>query len=443
MSDTYIKKVLDLPLSENIFYDPKIVLFLLLLIPVVILLSGFYPSVILSRFNPVNALKSKSNARVTKGISLRKGLVVVQFVIAQALIIGTLVIVLQMNYFNSKSLGFDKEAIVIVPFPTDSIGLSKLDFLKNKLSEQKGIEKFTLGFAGPAEQGNWYSNFKFDNAAKETDFGANLKWGDENYISTFGLKLIAGHNISPSDTATGFIVNETLLKMLGITDPNAAINKQINMWDGRVKARIVGVIKDFNSASLQQPLQPILIASNKEVYNMAGIKLKPGNIGNQLKNIEQIWSSIYPEYVFEYEFLDKKIANFYSSENKLSSLYKIFAAIAIFLSCLGLYGLASFMAVQRIKEVGIRKVLGASVKNVVYLFSKEFIVLISIAFIVASSVAYYFMKEWLQGYAYRIDMSWWIFISAGLISLFIALVTVSSQAIKAAVTNPVKTLRSE
>jgi ABC-type antimicrobial peptide transport system permease subunit len=439
----YIKNVLDLPLPLNIFHDPLIIVILGILIPLVIFLSGFYPSVILSRFNPVNALKSKVNARITKGISLRKGLVVVQFVIAQALIIGTLVIVLQMNYFNSKSLGFDKEAIVIVPFPTDSIGTSKLDFLKNKLAEQKAIEKFTLGFAGPAETGNWYSNFKFDNAAKETDFGANLKWGDDNYISTFGLKLIAGHNISHSDTATGFLINETLLKMLGIPDPNAALNKEINMWDGKVKAKIVGVIKDFNSASLQQPLQPILIASNKEVYNIVGIKLKPGNISDGLKNIERIWSSVYPEYVFEYEFLDKKIADFYSNENKLSSLYKIFAALAIFLSCLGLFGLASFMAVQRIKEVGIRKVLGASVKNVVYLFSKEFIVLIGIAFIIASSVAYYFMKQWLQGYTYRIDMSWWIFISAGLISLFIALITVSSQAIKAAVANPVKTLRSE
>jgi ABC-type antimicrobial peptide transport system permease subunit len=181
----------------------------------------------------------------------------------------------------------------------------------------------------------------------------------------------------------------------------------------------------------------------KNRYNMVGIKLKVQNIRQEIKNIEQIWSTVYPEYVFEYQFLDKKIASFYDAENKLSSLYKIFAAIAIFLSCLGLYGLASFMAVQRIKEVGIRKVLGASVQNVVMLFSKEFIALIAVAFIVASAVAYYFMNQWLQAYTYRIGLSWWIFLSAGLLSLFIALITVSSQAIKAAIANPIKSLRTE
>lgn len=439
----YIKNVLELPLSNNIFGDPSIIVFLAILVPVVIFLSGFYPSVILSRFNPVNALKSKASAKVSKGISLRKGLVIVQFVIAQALIIGTIVIVLQMHYFNSKSMGFDKEAIITVPVPTDSIAVSKMDYLKNKLATENGIEKFSFGFASPAEKGNWFSNFKFDHAATETDFGANLKWADENYLNTFGLQLIAGHNITKSDTTNAFVVNETLLKMVGITDPNEAINKEISMWNNQIKANIVGVIKDFHSASLQQPLQPVLIASMKKRYNMVGIKLKVQNIRQEIKNIEKIWSTVYPEYVFEYQFLDKKIASFYEAENKLSSLYKIFAAIAIFLSCLGLYGLASFMAVQRIKEVGIRKVLGASVQNVVMLFSKEFIALIAVAFIVASALAYYFMNQWLQAYTYRIGLSWWIFLSAGLLSLFIALITVSSQAIKAAIANPIQSLRTE
>jgi ABC-type antimicrobial peptide transport system permease subunit len=187
----------------------------------------------------------------------------------------------------------------------------------------------------------------------------------------------------------------------------------------------------------------VIIASNKANYGMVGIKLKAGDFNATIKNIEKIWSQAYPEYVFEYQFLDQKIARFYSDENKLSMLYKMFAVIAILLSCLGLYGLASFMAVQRIKEVGIRKVLGASVQNVIYLFSKEFIILISIAFVIASAIAYYFMRKWLQGYAFRIDLSWWIFLIGGLLSLLIALVTVSSQAIKAAMANPVKNLRTE
>lgn len=438
-----IKRVLELPLSNNIFSDPAILWVLLLMTPVVIFLSGFYPSVVLSRFNPITALKSKIVASAAKRFSIRKGLVVIQFVIAQALIIGTLVIVKQMDYFNSKSMGFDKEAIISIPFPDDSVGISKINYVRNRLSQQRSIDKFSFGMATPAERGNWYSDFKFDHAAKSTDFGANLKWADSNYLNTYNLTLIAGRNIRQTDTANEFMVNETLLKMVGVTDPKAALNKEINLWDGRIKANIVGIIKDFHSSSLQDRISPVLIASNKENYGMVGIKLKAGDFKTTINNIEKLWSEVYPEFVFEYQFLDEKIANFYRQESKLSNLYKIFAAIAILLSCLGLYGLASFMAVQRIKEVGIRKVLGASVKDVIYLFSKEFIVLISIAFVIAAAIAYYFMRQWLQGYEYRTDLSWWIFLLAGLLSLFIALLTVSSQAIKAAIANPVKNLRTE
>lgn len=438
-----IKNILVLPLSTDIFKEPSIFLFLLLLTPIVILLSGFYPSIVLSKFNPIAALKSKASAARTKGFSLRKALVVVQFVIAQALIIGTLIIVKQMNYFNSKSMGFDKDAIITVPFPSDSASRTKLDFLKNKLSEQKGIAKFTLAFASPADNGGWYSDFKFDHSDKRTNFGANMKWADDKYLDMYGIKLVAGRNLRQSDTANEFLVNEKLLSMLGITDPNAALNKEINMWDGQIKANIVGVVKDFHSTSLRDEVAPVIIGSSKKNYLVAGIKLKGSNYKDAISGIEKIWNELYPDYVFEYQFLDEKIARFYTQEKKLSDLYKLFAIVAILLSCLGLYGLASFMAVQRIKEVGIRKVLGASVKNVIYLFSKEFIILISIAFVFATAVAYYFMHKWLQGFAYRIDLSWWIFALAGLLSLFIALITVSSQAIKAALTNPVKNLRTE
>jgi ABC-type antimicrobial peptide transport system permease subunit len=438
-----IKSILELPLSDNIFSDPAIALLLLALMPVVVILSGFYPAIILSRFNPITALKSKVAGRSSRGITIRKGLVIVQFVIAQALIIGTLVIVLQMNYFNSKSMGFDKEAVISVAFPNDSTGLSKTGYLKDELSRTEGIDKFSFSLASPAESGNWYSDFKFDHSDKTTNFSANLKWADSNYLNTYKLDLVAGRNLRQSDTVNEFLVNETLLKMLGVTKPENAINKQIDLWNGRFIANIVGVLKDFHSTSLQQEIPALIIASNKEEYALVGIKLKQGDIKSTINRIEKIWSRVYPEYVFEYQFMDEKIAAFYQQENKLSHLYKIFAAIAIILSCLGLYGLASFMAVQRIKEVGIRKVLGASVQNVIYLFSKEFIILISIAFIIAASVSWYFMDKWLQGYVYRIQLSWWIFLAGGLISLLIALLTVSSQAVKAAITNPVKNLRTE
>jgi ABC-type antimicrobial peptide transport system permease subunit len=190
-------------------------------------------------------------------------------------------------------------------------------------------------------------------------------------------------------------------------------------------------------------MSPVIIGNNKNTYRTINIKMQQLNMQSTIASIEKLWTSVYPEYVFEYQFLDDRIATFYKQERQLSVLYKIFAGIAIFLSCLGLYGLASFMAVQRIKEVGIRKVLGATVQNVVYLFSKEFIILIIIAFVIAAPIAWYFMKQWLQDFSYRIDISWWIFLIAGLLSLIIALITVSSQAIKAALANPVKNLRTE
>jgi ABC-type antimicrobial peptide transport system permease subunit len=215
------------------------------------------------------------------------------------------------------------------------------------------------------------------------------------------------------------------------------------MMNGLIKCPVVGVLKDFNDRSLRQNLAPLLIATNSTMYRQASIKLSTANIASSMQSIKKIWEKTFPNHVYEYRFLDDKIESFYKQENQLSNLYKIFAVIAIFLSCLGLYGLASFMAVQRIKEVGIRKVLGASVGGVVYLFSKEFIILITIAFIIASPVAWYFMNQWLQDYVYRINISWWIFIVGGISSIIIALITVSFQAIKAALANPVKSLRSE
>ena len=212
---------------------------------------------------------------------------------------------------------------------------------------------------------------------------------------------------------------------------------------GLRKCPVVGVLKDFNDRSLRQDLAPLLIATNSTMYRQASIKLSTTNMTTTLQSVKTIWEQTFPNFVYEYKFLDDKIESFYQQENQLSGLYKIFAVIAIFLSCLGLYGLASFMAVQRIKEVGIRKVLGASVSSVVYLFSKEFIILVTIAFIIASPVAWYFMDKWLKGYVYRINISWWIFIVGGISAIIIALITVSFQAIKAALTNPVKSLKAE
>ncbi|HMU10796.1 MAG TPA: ABC transporter permease [Ferruginibacter sp.] len=438
----YLESVVNLPLSLNFARDPVISLFLLATALVVVLLAGFYPAIILSRFNPVTALKSKAAAISGKGVSLRRGLVVFQFVIAQALIIGTLIIVQQMDYFKSRSMGFDKDAIVNVAFPQDSVSKTKLDYLKNRLTGIDGVKSVSFSFASPADDGNWSSNFRFDHADKETDWNANLKWADADYLKTYSIALVAGRNLIPSDTAREFLVNETLLKRLGITDPQQALNKEIDLW-GQMKFSIVGVVKDFNAMSLRRALVPILITTVKDFYGTAGIKLQTKDVAGTLKKVGAVWNEVYPDFVYEQKFLDNKIENFYTQERKLSNLYKIFAALAIFLSCLGLYGLASFMAVQKIKEVGIRKVLGASVSNILFLFSKEFLLLIGIAFLIATPLAYYFMHGWLQDFVYRVNISWWVIALSGLIAVAVAMITISFKAVKAAVANPVKSLRSE
>ncbi len=440
----YVNQLLELSLSFNIFSNPSVILFLLAVTIVVTALAGFYPSIVLSRFNPVNALKSKLTVNAAKGISLRRGLVVFQFIIAQALIIGTLIIIQQMNYFMGQPLGFDKDAIINVPFRVDSVWFSKADYLRQQLLSVNGVQAVSFSSNTPVEDANdMWSTFRFNNAQKEEDFKAITKFADNEYAPAYKLQLVAGRNLQPSKMTREFLVNESLVKSLGIKKPEDILNKEISIWGDRIKCPVVGVLKDFNDRSFRNDLAPLLITTNVTMYSQAGIKLETKNISSTLQSVKTIWEQIFPGDVYEYKFLDDKIASFYKQENQLSQLYKIFAAISIFLSCLGLYGLASFMAVQRIKEVGIRKVLGATAGNIVYLFSKEFITLIAIAFTVATPIAWYFMHQWLQDYVYRISISWWVFLTGGLVAIIIALITISFQAIKAAMANPVKSLRTE
>jgi len=439
----FINSILGLSLEISGTNALPVVLFLLACSIVVTLVAGLYPAVVLAGYKPVTALKTRMAAKHTAGISLRRSLVVFQFIVTQALIIGTLVIVKQMSYFSNQPLGFDKDTIVNIPLPTDSAGNAKLGYLKKQLQNISGVKNVSLGSNTPIEDNteNW-SMFKFDHAAEENGFYSIYKNADEDYLATYQLPLIAGRNITASDTAREFLVNELLVKKLGLQHPEDILNKEIKFND-KYKGLVVGVLKDFNTRSFRDDLAPMMITSMKSNYNQAAVKLITGNAGNVLPAIEKTWNSNFPNFVFEYKFLDEKIETFYKQEKQLAYLYKIFAVIAIFLSCLGLYGLASFMAVQRIREVGIRKVLGASVQSIVYLFSKEFILLIALSFIIATPLAWYYMHQWLQHFSYRIELSWWIFLAGGLAAVIIALITVSFQAVKAAIANPVKSLRSE
>jgi putative ABC transport system permease protein len=439
-----LNKLLEIKLTAAFIINPTILSFLIAVLVGVTLLSGMYPALILSGFNPIAALKNKISRGRSNGITLRRSLVVLQFGIAQVLIIGTIVIISQLNHFKNSALGFDKDAIITVPVPVDSLSQLKYNALKSDILQQPGVKSLSYSFASPSDNMNWGSPIKYDNAEKETDFRVNMKWAEADYFNLYDMKFVAGRPYVKSDTVREYVVNETLLKTLGITNPKDAIGKTINIWgDKNLTQKIVGVVKDFNVSSLREQIPPVLMASWNGQYQIANIKLKSTNVKPTLAAIEKLWTAAFPENIYEYKFLDEKIASFYKKEDQLSQLYKLFAGMAIFISCLGLYGMVSFMAVQRTKEVGIRKTLGASVANIVYLFSKEFTLLIIISFVIAAPVAWYFTQQWLQDFTYKIKPGIGIFVISIGASIIIAWITVGYKAISAALVNPVKSLRSE
>lgn len=439
-----ISRVMDLPLEINMLATYNVYALLFVIFLAVTFLAGFYPSIVVSAFNPVNALKSKIAAsRKSGGVSLRRSLVVFQFIIAQALIIGTLIILQQMNYFHKQSMGFTRDAIVNVPFRNDSVGNAKIAYLRDQLEHIKGIREVSFSNSAPSNDGNWWTGFKFDHQAEDAKFPSITRWVDYNFLNTYDIKLIAGRNLTRTDSVREFLVNETLVQKLGLK-PADVLNKNIDVWNGQIKGPIVGVVSDFAAGTLKEAVAPVFMSNIKRRFSSAGIRLTAGaDAQASLKAIEKLWNENFPEQIFEYQFLDQRIAEYYKEERQLSHLYEIFAGIAIFLSCLGLYGLASFMAVQRLKEVGVRKVLGATPAHIVSLFSREFILLIGVAFVIATPLVWYFMHNWLNNFVNRVDISWEVFVAGGMAALVIALITVSSQAIRAALMNPVNSLKAD
>jgi len=315
--------------------------------------------------------------------------------------------------------------------------------LKNDLLQQPGIQMVSYSMYVPAETAHWETDFKFDHSLKKTDFSADMKLADVDYFKMYKMQFVAGRSYRQSDTVNEIVVNEALVRKLGIKNPDDALGKTITFNEPEITAPIVGIVKDFHSYSFEDPIQPVISGPRKRSYQLANIKIETLKTKQVLTSIEKLWKASFPNNVYTYQFLDDKITGYYKDESRLAILYQLFAVIAIFISCLGLYGLVSFMAEQRRKEVGIRKVLGASIANIVYLFSKEFTILMGIAFVIAAPVAYYFMHEWLQSYAYRIGFGVKVFFSTILISMGIVLISIGYRSIKVAVANPVKNLRTE
>ncbi len=429
-----IQQPLKLLTSNTLF----LLLFLLLLVT---LFAGLYPALILSGFKPALALKNKITSATIGGISIRRGLVITQFAISQTLIIGTIVAISQMNYIRTADLGFNKDALFIMKANTDSVVYVKQDAFKQKLLQIPGVQSVSFSSDVPSSDNNWSGNFAFDHKPDEK-FDIFRKAADEDFIKTYGLHLVAGKVYAKSDTARELIINETLVRKLGVSNPQDIIGKEIRSGRNAWK-KIAGVVKDFNNNSLREDIKPLMIFERRERYSVTGVKIASSRIAETQAAVESAWNEYFPDYAYTSSYVDKDMADFYKQEAQLSLLYKIFAGIAIFISCLGLYGLVSFMSLQKTKEIGIRKLLGASVQSIIYLFSKEFIVLVIIGFLVAAPIAYFIMNSWLQNFVFKISISPVIFITAILSSLAIAWLTVGYKSIKAALRNPVDSLKSE
>jgi len=435
----YIKHVSSITETISLF-SWQTVIYLTILFIIVTLMAGLYPALVVSGFSPILALKNKINSASVGGISLRRSLVVLQFAISQVLIVGTLIAISQMNFIQNANLGLDKEGILVVRGNGDSTQLSRMDIFKSELKKNRSIVEVSQCTDVPSSDNGWGTNFAFNHKPDE-NYTLFLKFGDADYFKTFGLQFAAGGPYAQSDTIRDVVINETLVSKLGLKSPQEAIGKDIQLNDNWRK--ISGVVKDFRQNSLREETKPILIASSKRIYSYTALKLKGSNLGTIKEQVQQVWDKYFPEYANQTYFMDERIETFYEQEHQLALLYKIFASIAVFISCLGLYGLVSFMAVQRKKEVGIRKVLGASISQIIYLFSKEFTVLILIAFAIAAPVAWYMMSNWLHRFVYRIPMRPILFILAVVISVTIAWITVGYKSFRAALVNPAKSLKSE
>lgn len=432
-SDVWLNTKLD----PSQLAQPVVIAYIAGITITVILIAGLYPAFVQSAFQPVDSLKDKG-AMFVKGFTLRKGLVVSQFAISQILIVGTIIVANQMNFFENQDLGFNKDAVVSFYIPDHA----KMDVLYHQLVSNPGVEQVTLSNGAPSYNNN-FNGFTAPKFGIIKDDVTEVKFIDENYIDMFGLKMLAGQKVEkkgPKDTLQNIIVNETLIHKLGITDPEKAIGQQIN-WNG--PATITGVIRDFQSESKHKLRRACILIYNNNRFFMASVKLRSGSITKTMDQIGKSWSALFPDNLFEYKFLDDHIASFYKQEQKEYTAFKMFSAIAIIIGCLGLYGLVMFAAAQRTKEVGIRKVLGAPIINIIGLFSKEFVILIVIAFIIAAPVGYWMMHNWLSNYAYHISIGPGIFLVAIAASFGIAAITIAYQTIKAARVNPVKSLRSE
>lgn len=442
----FFSRLSGMPGNFQLWNHPSMLLVFVLLAIITGFVAGSYPALYLSAFRPIKVLKGRF-VNSLSAVNFRKALVIFQFAISAVLIISVIAIGRQMNYMRGKDLGFEKEQQVVIPLRSDN-AKNIYTAMKSELSRDKQILSVGASFYYPGIFNP--SDMNFYRATKTVSDAVNLKmnYADKNFMQTLGIKPVAGRLFAdefPADTNYRLVVNEAAISKLGFANADEAIGQQLAFdWrDSSYKFEIIGVVKDFNFEGLKLPIGPFAFQTVNSSFNYMVAHIGAGDPGPALQNIASTWKRLNPNEPFEYSFLDEDFQKNYQAESRLSALVRYFMTIAICLCCLGLLGLVTFSAEQRTKEIGIRKVLGSSVPGIVGLLSKDFLKLVLIGNLIAIPVAWFIMNKWIQDFAYRTTLSWWLFALAVVVSLAIAMLTLSIQAIKAAVTNPVKALRTE
>ena len=440
----YFNQLAGKTIHVNLLFQPYMVISFISLMLAVGLLAGSYPAFFLSAFQPVDVLKGKVS-KGFKGSWLRNALVVFQFAISIMLIIGTIVIYNQLTYIRNKDIGFNRNQVLVIQH-TDALKAQAATF-RNELLHISGVENATISGYLPVNYNRSNDAF-FTSPSLDQKTAMSMQfWGvDENYISTLDIKLLEGRNFSPQfpTDSGGLIINEAAAKFLATKN---LLNKRLyKIEDVKTKKitelHIIGVIKNFNFSSLREVITPLGLVLRHEPGNIS-VRINNAGIPAVIGQIKNKWQTMASGQPFDYSFMDEQFNNLYTSEQKTGQIFITFALLAIVIACLGLFGLVTYAAEQRTKEIGIRKVLGANVANIVAMISKDFLKLVFIAFLFAFPLAWWAMNKWLQDFAYRVSIGWWIFFIAGAVAILIALLTVSFQAIKAAIANPVKSLRTE
>jgi len=418
----------------------QLFLFTILLTLVVGIFSGIYPAILLSRFNSIRVLKGVEISGRGKNIP-RKIFVGVQFVISAFLITSTIIIFSQMRYVQDKNLGFNPDQVIVLETGGTSFS-NKLDAFKNELLKNQSIKSITVSNSVPGQD---MMSFQIlpEGKPDNVEYGSStIRVSDVNFSKTYGLELLEGRYFSdkfPTDKANGLVINQTLADQLGWKDP---VGKKLDIKGEVENGKVIGVVKDFHMNSLHHKIGPIVFYFNPRAKTTS-VKVKAADISSTLSFIKNTWKKFDSEYPFDYRFLDKSFAQLYQSDLKMMNIFGIFSGFAIFVACLGLFGLIAYSSERRKKEIGIRKVLGANSKGIVMLLSKEFLLIIGISTLISWPVTYYLMNNWLQDFAYRISLNIWMFLIAGIISLAIAFLTMLYQALKVASSNPAKVLKYE